>query len=304
MKKFFSEPLFHFLLAGGVLLALTSVVNDRSEPRESDRTGRRIRVDAPALALFVRAKTRIEDEVEFAERYSGLGDDALRDWVERYVREEALVREARRLGLDQNDDLIRRRLVQQIEFVAIGAARSEREFGAAELNEIYLEKREDYRIPATTTFSHVFVRVNSMADEVPARTRSIRLLEELNAEGTGANAAFGRGDRFLYNQNYVERTMGEVESHFGDEMTAALIDLEPNSRKWQGPLRSTHGFHLVLMNRVEMSRLPEIEEIREVLHEDWRRAIREAALDGAVEKIISEYEVEVDAEVFNDKIQR
>jgi hypothetical protein len=38
-------------------------------------------------------------------------------------------------------------------------------------------------------------------------------------------------------------------------------------------------------------------EIRDVLYEDWRRSLRDEALDRAVEEIISRYEIVVDAEM-------
>jgi len=294
MKRLLSAPLVHFLLAGGVLLAFVSFLDRDRSPAESGSSDRRIRVDAVALRQFVRMKTGIENEARFAASYADLDETARREWIDRFVREEALVREARRLGLDRRDDLIRRRLVQQIEFIALGVVESELEFDANELEATYLARREDYRIPAALSFSHVFVRVPRVGEEESARARAEALIAELNAEGVDAASALGRGDRFLYNRNYVERTLEEVESHFGDGMAAALGALEPHPRDWRGPFRSPHGFHLVLLRASEASRLPRVEEIRDVLHEDWKREIRDQALDRAVEDIIAGYEIEID----------
>jgi hypothetical protein len=294
MKRLLAEPLVHFLLAGGLLLAFVSFLDRDGPPVESDSPDRRIRVDAVSLRQFVQMKTGIEDEKLFEASYADLDAAARREWIDRFVREEALVREARRLGLDRGDDLIRRRLVQQIEFVALGVVESELEFGPKELERTYLARREDYRIPAALSFSHVFVRVNGADQEMPARARVEELLGELNANRIDAVSALGRGDRFLYNRNYVERTLDEVESHFGDEMADALGLLESHPSRWRGPFRSPHGFHLVLLTESQASRLPLMEEIRDVLHEDWKREIRDAALDRAVEEIVSGYEIEID----------
>ena len=297
MKRLFSAPLVHFLLAGGLLLGLVTFLDGDRLPPESDSSGRHIRVDAASLRQFVQMKTGIEDEERFNASYADLDAAARREWIDRFVREEALVREARRLGLDRGDDLIRRRLVQQVEFVALGVVESDLEFGTAELEETYLTRREDYRIPAALSFSHVFVRTTHAGEEEMARARAEALLGALNAAGVDAASALGRGDRFLYNRNYVERTLEEVESHFGSEMADALGVLEPQSSRWRGPFRSPHGFHLVLLTASEASRLPRVDEIRDVLYQDWKREIRDAALDRAVGEIVAGYEIEVDGPI-------
>jgi PPIC-type PPIASE domain len=300
-KNLVREPLVHFLVIGGLLLALVSVCS-RGDGREGngvDAQARRIHVDSDVLMQFVQAKTQIEDPDDFAASWRDLDASARADWLDRFIREEALVREARRLGLDQQDDLIRRRLVQQIEFVALGRVETGLEFGPEELEEIYGERKEDYRVPASFDFSHVFLRIDDgvAGAEEEARSRAVALLRKLNAEGIATSEAQGRGDRFLYNRNYIDRTRDEVISHFGEAMGAALGDLEPDAHQWQGPLRSTHGFHLVLLLGFDEARLPGAEEIRELLHEDWLRKQREVALDRAVAEIVSRYQVEIDSEL-------
>jgi len=294
MKRLLSAPLVHFLLAGGLLLAFVTFLDRDRTPARPDSSDRRIRVDAASLRQFVQMKTGIDDEDRFDASYAELDAAARREWIDRFVREEALVREARRLGLDRGDDLIRRRLVQQVEFVALGVVESELEFGTNELEETYLARREDYRIPAALSFSHVFVRAAQAGEDESARSRAAELLGDLNGEGVDAVSALGRGDRFLYNRNYVERSFEEVESHFGDEMADALGALEPHPSRWRGPFRSPHGFHLVLLTGSEASRLPRVDEIRDILHEDWKREIRDAALDRAVDEIVAGYDIEVD----------
>ena len=44
--------------------------------------------------------------------------EELKGQIDQYVREEILSREAMKLGLDQNDTIIRRRLQQKMEFLA------------------------------------------------------------------------------------------------------------------------------------------------------------------------------------------
>jgi hypothetical protein len=51
--------------------------------------------------------------------------EELQSLLDDYVREEVLVREAIAMGLDRDDDIVRRRLVQKMEFLAQGAPKEE-----------------------------------------------------------------------------------------------------------------------------------------------------------------------------------
>ena len=101
-----TDPLVLFLVAG---LALYLILDALGLGRGDDRL---ITVDEPAIAAFIaseggRLPGRTLDGMSLKER---------RKLVEDYVREEALYREARALGLDREDTAIRRRLVQSLRF--------------------------------------------------------------------------------------------------------------------------------------------------------------------------------------------
>ena len=73
-----------------------------------------------------------------------------------FVREEVLYREALALGLDRDDLVVRRRLVQKMEMLALrdGPGISE-----SDLMDHYLAHRADYALPESVSFRHVFFSV-------------------------------------------------------------------------------------------------------------------------------------------------
>ena len=73
--------------------------------------------------------------------------------VEDFVREEVLYREALALGLDLADLVVRRRLVQKMEVLALADSAP---IGDAAVTDYFLAHREDYRLPETISFTHVF----------------------------------------------------------------------------------------------------------------------------------------------------
>lgn len=105
--KLLREPLVHFLLLGAALFGLFAVLG-----RTGDAAGDAAhRIDITAglqdnlTVSFARSMQRPPTPAEL----QGLIDD--------FVREEVLNREARKLGLDQDDPVVRRRLRQRMEFL-------------------------------------------------------------------------------------------------------------------------------------------------------------------------------------------
>ena len=275
------------LVAGGAPGAGDEAGDGRRSPvSASAAADLLIRVEPAALAAFVQSRTGLLDTAAFEARWAELSPAAREDWSRRYVREEALVREARALGLDRDDPLIRRRLVQQMEFVALGDAEAGANVSEAQLEAFYAERLEDYRTAGRLRFSHVFLRDDR------GESRAAELLGELNRRRLSDEDALSLGDRFLYQRLYVDRSIDEVASHFGPDMTEALRGLTPDPSRWQGPLRSEHGWHLVRLRRSEAPRQPELAEVRGALLADWRRSRREAELEAAVGRLVSKYRVE------------
>ena len=76
--------------------------------------------------------------------------------IEGYVREEILVREAMRLGLDDEDIIIRRRLAQKTEFLLSDGAEIDLP-DEAQLRAFFDENKNQYARPETLSWRHVFV---------------------------------------------------------------------------------------------------------------------------------------------------
>ena len=260
-------------------------------------------VEREALLAFVQMRTQEANAEALAETFDGLSRTARQVWIDRFVREEALVREARRLGLDQDDELIRRRLVQKMEFLAEGIVASDSRLGQEEVEAAYRERVEEYRVPAILSFAHVFVRgvqpgaspsANSEIEgENEPRTRAEILLRKLNQEGLSEHEAGALGDRFLYNRRYVDRTLDEVRSHFGQATAEALLKLPVDPLRWQGPVESIHGWHLVRLTERTPSRLPDYEEIEPTLRRDLTRDRSQESLKAGLESIIGTYQIEL-----------
>ena len=101
-RELLSEPFFHFLVLGAVLFGINQYLEVRSRFTHIAIT--------PVIVQGIAENYRLQ--------YGSLPTpqrlDAL---VEARIREEVFYHEALRLGLDQDDEIIRRRLVQKYEFL-------------------------------------------------------------------------------------------------------------------------------------------------------------------------------------------
>ena len=108
------EPLLHFLAAGVALFLVFEFVGDR----DSELDPRTISVDREVLLTFMQFRLRSFDNNAASARLDNASESERAAFVEDFIREEALYREALGLGLDKDDYIIRRRLVQKVEFLA------------------------------------------------------------------------------------------------------------------------------------------------------------------------------------------
>ena len=288
MKRFLEEPLVHFLAAGIGLFVLFGIVN-RDEPEDDPNV---ITVDQEALLTFVQYRIKAFNPELAEKKLQSLSKDELDRLIDDYVREEVLHREALALGLDEDDYVIRRRLVQKLEFITEGFAEASTEADEAALQRYFDAHKADYYVEPYVTFTHVFFETEHRPRE-EARALTEQKLRELNRKSTPFSDAPKHGDRFLYHVNYVERTPEYVASHFGPPMAKAVFELEPNDLVWRGPFDSPYGVHLVLLITNEPGREPELSEIEGRVREDWRRAMIRERTEEAISDIIESYDVRV-----------
>ncbi len=285
-KRLIRDPLIHFLLAGIALFVIFELVSGDEAKYDS----KVIRVDRDALLTFVQYRTRAFEPQVAAARLDSMSDDELDRLIADYVREEALHREAIALGMDKNDYIIKRRMIQSVEFVTDGIVSASVELSDEDVRSYYDAHRDDYYVEPYVTFTHVFFdntrhggdRASSLANEK---------LNELNRDRVPFSAAPRHGDRFPFFLNYVERDPRFVASHFGPAMTDRLFALEPNDATWQGPFESEYGLHLVMLTKKVQGRYPELSDIEDAVRDDAERMAVAEQKKEAIQAIVDTYEV-------------
>lgn len=286
MTKLLKEPLLHFLVAGAALFLLFELAGNDED--KSD--GNVIHVSRETLLTFIQYRTRAFEPEIAEERLAELSGDALERVIDDYIREEALYREALALGMDKNDYVIKRRMIQSVEFITNGFVESTAAVSDDDVRAYYDENRDNYYIDPVVTFTHVFFSAERHGDE-EAQALAEAKLAELNRDGAAFTDAPRHGDRYPYLVNYVERTLDLVASHVGDVVAASIFDAEPDGSTWIGPLRSNLGSHVVLLASKTQGRYPELVEVAAAVRRDAEHVALLRVRDKAIQGIVDSYEV-------------
>jgi len=291
MNSLLQQPLLHFL-AAGVLIFAAYQISDEAE-LETASDGMAIVVDRTALLNYMQYRAQAFRPDIFSEQLDAMSEAERERLVADFVREEALHREALAMGMDQGDYIIRQRLVQKVEFLLENMVNQALVPDEEVITAWYNVHRDDYRVDAVYTFTHIFFDADERGPE-QARQDAANLLGTPQLAEAGFNDASGFGDRYPFLQNYVERTRDFVVNNFTPAFVDALDAVEPSNASWYGPFESRYGWHLVMLRQRSEPYLPDLDSIRERVMDDWRyEAVLESRRD-AEQQVIDQYEVQVD----------
>ncbi len=285
MRKFLHEPLFHFLLLGTVLFGAYALLNDGDDAGEAGViTINEADVDW-LIAAWSRQWRRPPTETE------------LRGLINDRVREEVLYREALAMGLDRDDQLIRRRLAQKMEFLTEDLALMV-EPGDSALDAFYQANADRYRIPEQRAFTHVIFSVDRRGDAAFEDARAaLVVLQSDAASGEGAPEV---GDRFLQPYDYSLRSEERVARDFGGEFATGVFAAEPG--EWTGPVSSSFGVHLVRVTEWAAPVLPPLADVIDRVRTDLEAQRREEANEAVFQALLQRYDIQVDESAIQAKL--
>jgi len=261
--RYLKDPLIIFLLFGLVIFVAEQLIDQgASADYQIDITeGLQNRILDQWQAQMGRPPT--------AQEAAGL--------LDQWIKEEIFYREARSLGLDENDTIIRRRLAQKLTFLNEDLANAV-DPTEAELQAYFDENGAEYRIPERYSFEH---RYFSSDRRENAEEDALKALESNQLDG----------DPFILQKSYADRSAREIADLFGREFAEQLATLEETPDDWQGPVSSAYGWHLVRLTRRTASRDPLMAEVADAVRRDFMQRRRQEANETFYQTLRDRYDI-------------
>ncbi|MGL1885822.1 MAG: peptidylprolyl isomerase [Reichenbachiella sp.] len=265
-SKIFKEPLVHFGIIGVALFILFSFVNE-------DETDTQIVIDQYDINEIV-SKWNLQWQRDPS-------PDELKNLLDNYIKEEIFYREALAMNLDHNDEIVKRRMAQKMQFLTQDIA-NDLVPSDEELSEFMSQSRDKYLKEKTISFEQVYFSPDSRENPLQDAQTA---LEKNKIKGDYSPI------KNLYTQVALSRIRADLGLTF-----ARLLDSLSVQDQWQGPFTSGLGVHLIKVNSIISSESIPLEKVKQQVTDDYiydaQQQMNEDIFNGLLEK----YEVKLSFE--------
>lgn len=274
MRRLLQEPLVHFLVLGALLFAAYRYW----EPAKAPASATEIRFTLDQLrqlSLQFQAQWKRPPTAADLERV-----------VEAAVQSEVLYREALAMGLDKEDEIVKRRMVQKMQFLAEDVAAAHVP-APDELRAWFDRNRERFQLPGRISFRHLYFSPDRRGARAQADAQ--QALNRLAGQGQDTRLAAGLADPFMLQDHYADRATDALGREFGPQFALELGKM-PTGR-WAGPIESGLGWHLVFVDATSPPRVPAFEEVEPEVRAAWLGEQRALAWRKAYDEMRARYTV-------------
>lgn len=266
LRKIVSSPLSHFMLIGLLIFAYDGWRKERQAKAE-----REIVISNDLLLQLISLWSADAKRAPTQAEVQGL--------IMGYAREDILMREAIKLGLDEDDTIIRRRLAQKMEFLlrdrSVPAQVSDQQ-----LKEWFAANADKFKTPAKRSFQHVYFGED---ESLPGDT-----LELLNSGADWRSI----GNPFMGGQTFQKQTAAQIRQRFGGQLDVDVFKAKLDT--WVGPVKSTFGQHFIRVTDLEEATKPELETIKPRVLQVYKDEEARTQFDNALSELMAQYEVVIE----------
>jgi hypothetical protein len=272
LKKLIREPLFHFVLLGAAIFMVYSFL-----PRHVSEQGTIVITKGEIAAL---------QSGFFTTWHRQPTQEELEGLVRQRIKQEVYCREAVALGLDKDDIIIQRRLQQKMEFIVNDNA-EEAKPSDSELQDFLAKHPDKFKVEPRFTFKQVFLNPDKRGASI--KNDATKILYTLNQPGTDFKKS---GDYTLLPAELSNATATEISGQFGNEFALQLAQLPKG--KWQGPVQSAYGLHLVQISERTDGGTPALSEVQEAVSREWQSEHSHEANEKYYNELLKNYKVTIE----------
>lgn len=270
LMRILNEPLLHFALAGFALFVAGRFYQEQTSVYRIVETEAHTAQIANAYAL------------QFGTEPDAATLEAL---VKRDLHDEVLFRQGLALGLDKDDEIVRRRVVQKMQFL-LQDLHPPAEPTDAQLTAFFNAHKSRYVQPAHVTFSHIYFSSDKGGADA-AQKRAAAVLANIPARTMRAPDL---GDPFPDLYDFSNYDTEQVLRLFGHTPFADAVFKAPVG-KWSGPFRSAYGWHLIYVDARQSEETPPISKVRDAVRTDYLQAAQDRENRAAFADLARQYTI-------------
>lgn len=276
LSRLKKEPLIKFLIISVLIYVTYSFYGRRDAETLAKENS--ITITANEIAIM---------EFGWQQRYNrNPTAEELQKLIDTRVKETVLYAEAKKMGLDKDDVVLKRRVVLQFRNLIAGLINAP-EPTKEELS-IYFKKNIEVYVPdevisLTQLFFDPDKREETTLEDAEKALKRLQNLKDFPSDISNY------GDNFMLANTYTDITVFQLQKYFGRGFTKSVLELEPNV--WVGPVLSGYGTHLVYISEKKVADAPLLEEVKEMVLVDYLEAEKKELIKIFMDDLIGKYEV-------------
>ena len=241
MKKLIKEPLVHFIFLGVLIFGIYAVIGEKEE---SENT---IVFDTYDLDNILSSWEMQWKRPPTPQELSSL--------IAQNIKQEIFYKEALSMNLDHNDEIIKRRLAQKMEFLSKDLANLNTPTDD-DIETYYEENGMNYKLPPNYTLYQLVFSTDNRDD--PKQDAQTILNQFQNASPEEME---NKGDKLPFKYYYEKVYADDLGAQFGSVFANALPNVSVG--KWEGPVQSGFGYHVVYIKERVEPQIPPLDAIKE-----------------------------------------
>jgi len=272
MKKLLKEPFLHFILIGAAMFLLYGLVNDKTDSK-----------NAIIINDFDVSSLISKWEMQWKRPPT---EQELQNLINLNIKQEVFYQEALQMNLDHNDEIIKRRLAQKMQFLSNDIAAMMEP--TDEILEEYFQKNSDkYLKPYSYSLFQITFSPDNRKDHFKDAKEVLKKFSNASFEEMSK-----KGDRLPFSYFFDDINVDELGLQLGSIFTEVLKDQELN--KWVGPIPSGFGYHLVYILDKTEAQLPSFESVKKAVLRDFEYDNQKEIDEAIYQELKKKYEIEID----------
>jgi len=281
MKKLLKEPLLHFILLGFLFFALYGMVNKQND---SDSI---ILIDDFDMNNIIASW-----EMQWKRLPT---DEELKSLVDQNIKQEIFYQEALKMKLDHNDEIIKRRLAQKMQFLSNDLATIS-EPTDEELKKFYDANFEDYLSPSVYSFYQIIFSPDNRNDPKKDAEETLLNLKEVTFEEMK-----NKGDNLPFPFFFENQDANKINRQLGIQFSETLETMQTNG--WKGPIQSGFGYHLIYITEKKGPQIPDFEIVKKDLLRDLEYENQKNLNEQLLQELKKDYKIQfnLDSDKFDEE---